>query len=153
MSIDNKSDRVNWVLKYMKKDHFFWALAIFSHEKRLCIDEPDGNTLYWANSRLERKYSSTRARGGQGFMNCAAISRKDKSDLVFVNGNLNSQADSTMVTDHFLSFIENKRVGDFDQAIFQQDNVPAHSAIHTKEWFSITYLLFWIALRNSLTSM
>ena len=147
ISVDNKSDRVKWALKYMKKDHDFCSSVIFSDEKRFCLERSDGNAHYWADTRLERKYFSTRARGGHGLMIWAAISKKGKSDLVFVNGNLNDQAYTTMLTDHFLPFIEDKHGGEGDQAIFQQDNAPAHSAVHTKEWFfsNIVSVLDWPA--------
>ena len=63
----------------------------------------------------------------------AAVSKKGKTQIVFVNGNLNAQAYTTMLSDHLLPFIEDKHGGEDDQAIFQQDNAPAHSAVHTKE--------------------
>ena len=66
-------------------------------------------------------------------MICAAISNKGKSKLVFVIGNLNTQAYTTIPTDHLLPFIEDKHYCEGDQAIFQQENVPAHSAVHKKE--------------------
>ena len=66
MTLSNKSNRVKWALKYIKKDHDFWSSVIFSDEKCFSLDGPDGNAYYWADTRLERRYFSTRARGGQG---------------------------------------------------------------------------------------
>lgn len=63
------------------------------------------------------------------------ISKKGKSDLGFVNVNLNAQAYKTMLTDHLLPFIEKKYGGEGNQAIFQHDNTPPHSVGHIKGWF------------------
>ena len=147
MSPDNKKDRVDWALKYIKKDQKFWSSVIFSDEKRFCLDGPDGNCHYWADTRMDRRYFSTRSRGGQGLMIWAAISKKGKSNLVFVNGNLNAQAYTSMLTDNLLPFIEEKHGNEGDEAIFQQDNAPAHSAVHTKDWFfeNIVAVLNWPA--------
>ena len=147
MSIENKKDRLKFAKDHLKKDHDFWSSVIFSDEKRFCLDGPDGNAHYWADTRLERKYFSTRARGGQGLMVWAAVSKKGKTAIVFVNGNLNAQAYISMLTDHLIPFIEDKYGEEDDQAIFQQDNAPAHSALHTKEWFfdNVVAVMKWPA--------
>ena len=77
----------------------------------------------------------------------AAISKKGKSELVFVEGNLNARAYTEMLANYLIPFIESKYGGENDQAIFQQDNAPAHSALHTKDWFfdNIVPVLDWPA--------
>ena len=64
MSPDNKKDRVDWALKYIKKYLDFWSSVIFSDENRFCLDGPDGNCHYWADTRMDRRSFSTRSRGG-----------------------------------------------------------------------------------------
>ena len=135
MTPSNKSDRLKWALKYIKKDHDFWSSVIFSDEKRFILDVTDSNAYYWADTRLERRYFSTRARGGQGLMIKAAISKKGKLELVFVQGNLNAQAYTEMFANNLVPFVESKQGEENDQPIFQQDNASTHSALHTKDWF------------------
>ena len=65
----------------------------------------------------------------------SAISKKAKSELVIVEGNLNAHDCIQMLTNYLLPFIQSKHGGENDQAIFQQDNAPAHSALHTEDWF------------------
>ena len=131
----------------MKRDYDFWPSVISSDEKRFCLDGPDCNAHYWAGPRFERKYFSTRARGGQVLMIWAAISKKGKSDLVFVNRNLYAHAYTAMLIDHLLPFFEDRHGGEGGRAIFQQENDPAHSAVHTNEWFfnNIVAVLDWPA--------
>ena len=80
-------------------------------------------------------------------MICAAISKKGKSNLVFVEGDLNAQAYTTILTDHLLLFVEDKYGGEDDKAIFHQDDAPVHSAVHTKDWFldNVIAVLDWPA--------
>ena len=53
--IDNKRDRLKWAHNHVKKDQIFWSSIVFSYEKRFCIDGPDSNAHYWAESILERE--------------------------------------------------------------------------------------------------
>ena len=135
LSIDNKKKRFAWALKYMKKLPTFWQSVVFSDEKRFCLNGPDGEAYYWADTRLEKRYFSTRARGDAGLMVWATISVKGKSEIVFLDGNLNSQAYTNMLATHLLPFLENCHGGEDDMVILPQENAPAHSSRHTSEWF------------------
>lgn len=54
---------------------------------------------------------------------------------MFANGNLSSEAYTTKVSHHLLLSIEDNNGEEEEEAIFHQDNAPAHSTGHTKEWF------------------
>ena len=88
MSLENKENRLNWALKYIKNGPDFWDIIVFSDEKRFCLDGPDGNAHYWADTRLERKFFSTRSHGGRGLMVWAGISKRGKTEPVFIDGSL-----------------------------------------------------------------
>lgn len=64
----------------------------------------------------------------------AAVSKKDKTEIVLTNAKVNAQAYTTMISDHLILFIEEKWGGGDNEATFQQDNAPANSSVHTKEW-------------------
>ena len=65
----------------------------------------------------------------------AAIGKNGKSQVVFVEGNLNAQAYTEMIANYLLQLLKNNHGGENCQAIFEQENAPAHSALHTKDWF------------------
>ena len=69
----------------------------------------------------------------RGLIVLAAINKKVKSQFVFSEGNLNIQAYTVMLSNYLLPFIESKHGGENDQATFQQDDAPAHSALYTKD--------------------
>ena len=52
-----------------------------------------------------------------------------------------------MLANYLLPFIESKHGGENDQAIFQQDSAPTHSALHTKDLFfdNLVPVLDWPA--------
>lgn len=108
MSSEDRNNRIERALKYMEKEQELWFSIIFSSEKILCLDRTDGNTHRWVDTRLGKRYFSTRARGGRGLMIWDAIIKKCKSNLVFVEGKLNGQAYKGMLTDHLLLFIEER---------------------------------------------
>ncbi len=84
LSSVHREKRLKWALNYIRKRPSYWASVIFSDEKGFCSDGPDGHTYYWADSRLDKRYFSTRPRGGGGLMIYAAVSESGKSKLAFV---------------------------------------------------------------------
>ena len=96
-------------IKYIKKDQDFCSSPVQSEEKIFCL--------------------------GVDLMILAAISKKDKMNLVFGSGKLNARSYNTTSPDYLLLLIENDNIGEDDQAMFQQSYASAHSPYQTKEWF------------------
>ena len=94
------------------------------------MDGPDEQAYFWADKRLLRGIFAKRARGGEGVMVWTGISWEGKTPLVIVKGNLNVEEYVTMLEEHFLPFRAEYYSND---CVFQQDNAPAHAALHTKE--------------------
>ena len=130
----NKDARLKFALKYLKCGAEFWSTVIFSDEKKFNMDGSDGHAAYWADTRVEKRYFSRRVRGGDGVMVWAAISSRGKTQLVFIENNMNAVKYTELLSNYLVPFIESKHGEETYECIFQHDNAPAHSAIHTKEW-------------------
>ena len=101
-------------IEYIKKDQDFCSSPILSDEKIFCL--------------------------GLDLMILAAISKKDKMNLLFGNGKLNAQSYNTTSTEYFLLLIEDDHIGEDDQAMFQQSYAAALSPYQTKDWFFGNFL-------------
>ena len=89
------------------------------------LDGPDVTAHYWADKRLPR--SIFRRDYGIG-----GISWCGEAPLVIVIGTINAGEYSTKLDDFLLTFTDEHYPKGY---IYQQDNAPAHSALHTKDWF------------------
>ena len=67
-----------------------WDSVIFSDEKKLDLDGPDGYKYYWHDVREPQKIFFIRNIGGGSVMVWAAISSHGSSELVFLEGKQNS---------------------------------------------------------------
>lgn len=124
--------RVNWARQELSRNPKWWHRTVFSDEKRFCLDGPDGTTYYWADERMPKRTFMKRQNGGGGVMVWGAFCTRGKLPLVFIEGGLNAVKYTDLLSDVLLPFCEEKYQG---EVRFQQDNAPAHSAVHTKEWF------------------
>ena len=64
---------------------------IGSDEKKFNLDGPDGYSYYWADSRKEPLYFRKRQEGGGSVMIWGAIGYYGRTNLVFLEGNINSE--------------------------------------------------------------
>lgn len=62
----------------------------------------------------------------------ACFSRKGKSPLKFVSGNIDSSHYCAILGTSLLPFVEHHHP---HGALFQQDNAPCHTSAMTREWF------------------
>lgn len=106
-----------------------WRRVMFSDESRFYLKRVDGRKRVWRRRR-ERHVPATViptvAFQGGGVMVWAGISATAKTDLVFIEGNLNGQRYiNEVLTPHVLPFLRQMPVAD---PIFQDDNARPHRA-------------------------
>ena len=102
-----------------------WQTVLFSDEKRFNLDGPDGWSYYFHDLRKEERYLSRRQMGGGGIMVWAGIGYWRKTDLIFIQGRLNSNGYVDLLKDQLAKHAA--RI--FEPVyIFQQDNATVHTA-------------------------
>ena len=90
----HKQARLTWARQHVRWTRQQWSHVLFTDESRFCLDHHDGRVRVWRR-RGERfadscVRSSRQGRGGS-VMIWAGISEQGKTDLVFVEGNMNAQ--------------------------------------------------------------
>lgn len=122
-------------LKFAKnaiKYRLDWTKIIWSDEKKFNLDGPDGFRYYWHDLRKDKKIFSKRTHGGGSVMVWAAFGSKGKSNIVFINGRMNSENYTTLLKRHLLSIVD--KIGR-EKCKFQQDNSSIHVSKYAKKWF------------------
>ncbi len=129
---NHKDDRVKWCSEQLELGGGHWRRIIWSDEKRLSLDGPDGLRSYWADSRRERRWYSARVRGGASVMAWAAFSHYGISELVFVSGRMNAE--------HYCSILERALLpllaDHAPNTQYHQNNAPPHIANYIMQWLS-----------------
>lgn len=108
-------------------DNVQWSNIIFSDEKRFCMDGMQ-NIMYGWSKKNKRHVIMKRHSGGGSIMVWAAISMTQKSELIVVDGKLNSKGYVEVLNNGLLPIMS-------PNTIFQQDNAPIHVSLLTKSWF------------------
>lgn len=111
-----------------------WGEIVFSDEKKINLDGPDGYQYYWADPNFPKETFSKRASGGGSVMVWGAISSNGKMDLQFIDGRLNANGYQQMLQEASLEE-EGRRLGG-ENWIFMQDNAPIHKARSTMAFFN-----------------
>ena len=129
-----------------------WKDVIFSDEKRFCLDGPDGHSYYFHDIRKEELNSFNRQMGGGGVMCWGAFGYNKKSDLVLIDGRIDSKKYTNMLEERFLPFAVQMANENW---IFQQDNCSVHVSKFAHKWFldhAVT-LLDWPSCSPDLNPM
>ena len=114
-------------------DQYDWKNIIFSDEKKFNLDGPDGFQYYWHDLRTEKKYLSKRKFGGGSLMIWAAFGFKGKSNLIIINGRLNSSGYCQLLNDYLKPIA--RRIGGKNW-VFQHDRASIHNSVQTKTWLT-----------------
>lgn len=127
----HKTTRLNWARETMSWSTE-WKKVIFSDEKKWNLDGPDGSRCYWHDLRKEPLVFSKRHFGGGSVMTWAAFGWNGKTEMVFVDGRMDSNKYQQLLQTNLLPAA--RAIGGRNW-IFQQDNAPCHASSSTKEWF------------------
>jgi len=127
----HKIARLEWAKSHMEFGGK-WRTVVWSDEKKFNLDGPDGVQYYWADLRNEREIFSKNAMGGGSVMVWDGFSWDGTTDIVFIDGRLNSAGYREVLENHLLPKATEIAGQNW---IFQQDNASIHTARAILEWF------------------
>ena len=93
---------------YIGDDALFWRHIVYSHEKCLCFDGPDGCAHHWHDKRMPAEVFSTYPRHGGGIMIWDGVSARVTTKLMFVTSRIDSVAYTHVLGDALTLHIEEK---------------------------------------------
>lgn len=121
-----------WAAEQLALSAMKWRRTVFSDEKRFCLDGPDDSASYWADTRVDKRYFSTRQQEGGGVMVWGCFCWRGMPELVIVPGKMNAQCYIDVLDEVLLPWIEQTYAGEWR---FQQENAPVHTGNVTQEYF------------------
>ncbi|KAF7699610.1 Transposable element Tcb2 transposase [Cucumispora dikerogammari] len=113
----------------------YWNNVIFSDECKFNLFTSDGKGYIWREkgARLDPKYLSPTIKfGGGNIMVWGCISSKGMGKLVFIEEIMDRYLYTSILANNLKSSAE---LMGLDTFIFQQDNDPKHTSVHTKAFF------------------
>lgn len=122
----HKEARIKFTRDYMQQN---WENIWFTDEKKWNLDGPDRYFSYWHDLRKEPIVQQRRQNGGGSVMIWAGISGDRKTNLCFVEGNMNSEDYQRVLRNHFLPSKNNND-------LLMQDNASIHVSHSTKNWLA-----------------
>lgn len=128
---EHKVLRLEWAQKHMIFGDK-WREVIFTDEKKFNLDGPDGYKYYWHDLRRDTKFHSKRAFGGGSLMVWAGIGWSGRTELVIIDGRMNSEAYKEMLKKYLIPFTG--RISG-QKWTLQQDNCSVHTSKLMQNWF------------------
>lgn len=129
----HKMQRMEFAVKHISLKKKMQRI-VFSDEKKWNLDGPDRNQHYWHDLRNDKKTLSRRRFGGGSVMVWAGFSYHGTTDIVFIEGNMNTSKYCDVLAEHLLPVGPLIAAGNW---IFQQDNAAIHTSREAKEWFRV----------------
>ncbi|CAH2100518.1 unnamed protein product [Euphydryas editha] len=109
-----------------------WYKVIFSDEKKINLDGPDGYSCYFHDLRKNEIILSRRRNDAGSVMVWGAISYNGPIDLVVIQGRQNSRSYINLLKKEICKF---SSATDDKSFIFQHDNASIHRAHDVRQWF------------------
>ncbi|CAF2084350.1 unnamed protein product [Rotaria magnacalcarata] len=106
--------------------------VVWSDEKKINSDGPDGFSYYWHDLRKEEEIFSTRPQGGGSVMIWASFGWGGKSSICFVESRMNANGYREVLKKRLIDI--GSSMGESDWT-FQQDNAPIYRAKINLTWF------------------
>ena len=129
----HKEKRLEYVHQYRTRDAKEWQKVVFSDEKKLYLDSPDGFQEYWhAKNFPEENYSTRHSKGGSLMIRSGVFSSSGKLNLQFFIDHWQIVVYEKMLNN--LSLAREGRGLCGEEWIFQQDNAAIHYASITKKY-------------------
>lgn len=127
LTVRHKLARIRWARAHERCTHAQWTNIIFTDESRFLLYGNDGRQRVWR--RTGERYADCNVQprcqaGGGGLMVWGGISVRGKSNLVFVDGNLNSRR----YIDQILTPVVVPYMQARPNMTLMDDNAPAHRA-------------------------
>lgn len=131
----NRRKRLNFAKRYLNKDFRYWKRVIFSDECKINLKLSDGRVRIWRekNTRLYPKNMlPTFKHGGGSLMIWGCFAASGVGNLHFIDGIMNAKQYVQILKTNLHQSAQN--LGIRRKYIFQQDNDPKHTALHTRLW-------------------
>ena len=129
----HRRDRLRWARRHVRFTRADWARVVFTDEKRFSIHGSDGRDRVYRrrNERYEQQcIMETRLQGGGGSeMVWAGVSMHHKTDIVFINGNMNAaRYQAEVLQPHVIPLFQQNR-----GLTLVQDGATPHTARTTTQ--------------------
>lgn len=129
---EHKLRRVSFAREYISLGDK-WKYVIFSDEKKFNLDGPDGYGYYWHALGDSTPTLLSRTFGGGSVMVWACFDHFGQSEIVFIDGSIDSARYQDALSEHLLPFLASRNN---ESSLFQQDNARPHVSRSTLSWLN-----------------
>nr|CCA27188.1 hypothetical protein K07C6.14 Caenorhabditis elegans [Albugo laibachii Nc14] len=126
----------------------FWERVLFTNEKKLNLDRPDGWQYYWHDIRKNPETYSKRVVGGGSVMVWAGVCHNGKTNISFLEGKQTAVKYTQTPLKYLCPFLQELQDDHgIRDPIFQQDGASIHKAKSTQAFLSLlnVMILEWPA--------